>query len=76
MRPLGVLRLALEALLAACPEEPVQRVEGMIVDQFERGGMTASAKQAIDRSLNTLAKRSPPQGEPGAPALEDRLERR
>jgi hypothetical protein len=60
----------------AAIDRVVQRVEGLIVDQFERGGMTASAKQAIDRSLNTMAKRSPPQDEPDARALEDGVEPR
>jgi hypothetical protein len=33
----------------------VARVERMLVEQVERGGMTASAKAAIDRSLDALA---------------------
>jgi hypothetical protein len=57
----------------------VQRVEGLIVEQFERGGMTAAAKQAIDRSLNTLTKRSSSKRtdeERGARAPSNGLERR
>jgi hypothetical protein len=33
----------------------VTRVEGMLVEQFERGGMTAAAKEAIDRSLDAFS---------------------
>ena len=41
-------------------EEPVidsvvARLENLIVEQYERGGMTASAKDAIDRSLNAFS---------------------
>ena len=41
----------------------VERMEAMLVDQYERGGITAQAKDAIDRSLETLTARSG-----GAPA--------
>lgn len=45
----------------------VQRLEGMIVEQFERGGMTATAKDAIDRSLDAFAARATPRRlEPGS----------
>ncbi len=51
------------------PEEPggdesdtidslVAQVERLMVDQYERGGVTASAKQAIDRSLNAIARKT------------------
>lgn len=35
----------------------VARVEKLVVEQYERGGITASAKAAIDRSLDALARR-------------------
>ena len=34
------------------------RVENLIVEQYERGGMTATAKDAIDRSLDAFAPKS------------------
>ena len=42
------------------PDEPmidsvVARLENLIVEQYERGGMTATAKDAIDRSLDALS---------------------
>ena len=36
----------------------VAQVERLMVDQYERGGVTASAKQAIDRSLNAIARKT------------------
>jgi hypothetical protein len=42
----------------------VERVEALVVEQYERGGVTAQAKAAIDRSLDRLSRRgdapSPP----------------
>lgn len=35
----------------------VAQVEGLVVEQYERGGLTASAKEAIDRSLDTISRR-------------------
>jgi len=35
----------------------VNHVERLIVEQYERGGVTASAKEAIDRSLNTIGRK-------------------
>lgn len=35
----------------------VRRVEALVVEQYERGGVTAQAKDAIDRSLDSLASR-------------------
>jgi hypothetical protein len=51
------------------PEEPdgdesvtidslVAQVERLMVDQYERGGITASAKQAIDRTLNAISRKT------------------
>jgi hypothetical protein len=52
----------------------VARLERVLVEQVERGGVTASAKAAIDRSLDALGtgRRSPPppsqpDPSPGAP---------
>ena len=36
----------------------VAQVERLIVDQYERGGVTASAKQAIDRSLDAISRKT------------------
>ena len=46
----------------------VRRVEALVVEQYERGGITAQAKTAIDRSLDTLARtrgasRPPPEAD-------------
>jgi hypothetical protein len=38
----------------------VGRVEKLVVEQYERGGITAQAKDAIDRSLDRLSGRRPP----------------
>lgn len=35
----------------------VAHLERLVVDEYERGGVTASAKQAIDRSLDALARK-------------------
>jgi hypothetical protein len=40
----------------------VARVEKLVVEQYERGGITAQAKDAIDRSLDRLSGRRPPGG--------------
>lgn len=47
---------------AASAETPgldriVARVEALVVEQYERGGVTAQAKAAIDRSLDALSRR-------------------
>jgi hypothetical protein len=50
----------------AAPADPasidalVGRLERLIVEQYERGGMTASAKAAIDRSLDALGRTRTP----------------
>jgi hypothetical protein len=36
----------------------VAQVERLVVDQYERGGVTASAKQAIDRSLDAISRKT------------------
>ncbi len=36
----------------------VERIERLLVEQYERGGVTASAKTAIDRGLDALARPS------------------
>jgi hypothetical protein len=43
----------------------VARFERMIVEQYERGGVTASAKAAIDRSIDALSQARPRR--PGEP---------
>ena len=35
----------------------IERVERVLVEQYERGGVTASAKSAIDRGLDALGRR-------------------
>ena len=35
----------------------VKQVEGLVVEQYERGGLTSSAKDAIDRSLNAISRK-------------------
>jgi hypothetical protein len=35
----------------------IERVERVLVEQYERGGVTASAKSAIDRGLDAIARR-------------------
>ena len=37
----------------------VERMERLLVEQYERGGVTASAKSAIDRGLDALGRRGP-----------------
>lgn len=35
----------------------VKQVEGLVVEQYERGGLTSSAKEAIDRSLDAISRK-------------------
>ncbi len=42
----------------------VGRVEALLVEQYERGGITAQAKHAIDRSLDALVARRSREGVP------------
>ena len=37
-------------------DDVLERVEQLMVEQYEKGGLTASAKTSIDRSLNALVK--------------------
>jgi hypothetical protein len=37
----------------------VERMERLLVEQYERGGVTASAKTAIDRGLDAIGRRGP-----------------
>lgn len=41
----------------------VDRLEAMVVEEYERGGITTSAKEAVDRALDGLHRR--PQGPGG-----------
>ncbi len=44
----------------------VHRIERLVVQEYERGGITSSAKNAVDRALDGLDKREPrPPGETG-----------
>jgi hypothetical protein len=36
----------------------VKQVESLVVEQYERGGLTSSAKEAIDRSLDAISRKS------------------
>jgi hypothetical protein len=46
----------------------VARFERTVVEQYERGGVTASAKAAIDRSLDAIGRsHSPSSGERHSP---------
>ena len=38
----------------------IKQVERLVVEQYERGGLTASAKEAIDRSLDAIARKGRP----------------
>jgi hypothetical protein len=43
---------------AATIDAIVERVERVIVEQYERGGVTASAKDAIDRGLDAIGRKA------------------
>lgn len=52
-------------------EEPgidrlVGRLERLVVQEYERGGMTASAKDAVDRALDTVSAKKPGRDPRGA----------
>lgn len=49
--PGGVERASVDSI--------VERMERLLVEQYERGGVTASAKTAIDRGLDALGRRGP-----------------
>ena len=42
-------------------DELVQRVESFVVDEYERGGVTAQAKERIDKALDAIQRRHPPE---------------
>jgi hypothetical protein len=50
-------RDAAEAGERASLDRVVRRVEALVVEQYERGGVTAQAKAAIDRSLDALTRK-------------------
>lgn len=56
----GAFRNAPEDLLQDAPlaatnlDEIVGKVEKFVVDEYKRGGMTAQAKEQIDKALNSL----------------------
>lgn len=37
----------------------VHRIEGLVVEEYERGGITTSAKEAVDRALDALSDKRP-----------------
>lgn len=50
---------AAEAAERASVDAIVDRMERLLVEQYERGGVTASAKTAIDRGLDAIGRRGP-----------------
>jgi hypothetical protein len=42
-------------------DELVGRFESYIVDEYERGGVTAQAKERIDKALDAIQRRQPPE---------------
>ena len=50
---------ATDAAQSASVDAIVERMERLIVEQYERGGVTASAKSAIDRGLDAIGRRGP-----------------
>ena len=42
-------------------DELVGRVESFVKDEFERGGVTAQAKERIDKALDAIQRRHPPE---------------
>lgn len=51
------MRDATDAAPPAAVDAIVERMERLIVEQYERGGVTASAKSAIDRGLDAIGRR-------------------
>ena len=41
-------------------DELVSRVEAFVVEEYERGGVTAQAKERIDKALDAIQRRQPP----------------
>ena len=42
-------------------DELVARLESYVVDEYERGGVTAQAKARIDKALDAIQSRTPPE---------------
>ena len=42
-------------------DELVGRLESFVKDEFERGGVTAQAKERIDKALDAIQRRHPPE---------------
>lgn len=42
-------------------DELVDRFESFVVDEYERGGVTAQAKARIDKALDAIQRRHPPE---------------
>ena len=42
-------------------DELVDRFETFVVDEYERGGVTAQAKERIDKALDAIQRRQPPE---------------
>ena len=42
-------------------DELVDRFESFVVDEYERGGVTAQAKERIDKALDAIQRRHPPE---------------
>ncbi len=55
-------------------DDVFERVENLLVEEFHRGGVTAQAKDAIDRGLDTLQEvfRSDPKARTRAPSVTGR----
>ena len=45
----------------------VDRLERLVVHEYERGGITASTKDAVDRALDSLTTRGPSDRDPSGP---------
>lgn len=45
----------------------VDRLERLVVQEYERGGITASTKDAVDRALDNLTRRGPSDRDPPGP---------
>jgi len=48
----------------------VDRMERLVVQEYERGGITTSAKDAVDKALDSLTKQSGPQDPPPPGAIQ------
>jgi hypothetical protein len=55
-------------------DEQFGKLEKLLVEEYARGGVTAQAKQAIDRALDTLQQKPPPRGTgPSGSAISDKV---